>query len=93
MPKPTPEQVKAEIEKLESLLSRIKVKRSSFGTNHEEGLKTQIGVLKKEIDAAVLDPEEDETWDAAGEAQDWLDGYITAPPSKDWEVNTHLFNN
>lgn len=87
--KPTQEQIDAEIKALEGCLTYAPA-RSAFGDDNHRNIRVQIEALKGELDgsSAEFDELPDSEQEAANEAFDWLDGWIThseAAPSKGWD--------
>ncbi len=93
--KPTPEQIKAEIESLQSIKFKVR-EYSAFGDNHRDAIEAQIKVLEDDL----LEDEiynradeslyaEEEVWtesvkDAALEVRQWLDGDMEETPTENW---------
>ena len=89
MTTPTPEQIEEEVERLESILGRVRQLHDSEAAHDD--LKCQIRVLRERMDydEASDEYEDGRSMDAVAEALNWLHGdlwelHSIEPPSVRW---------
>ncbi|RPJ06418.1 MAG: hypothetical protein EHM36_07000 [Deltaproteobacteria bacterium] len=89
MAKPTTEEIKKEIERLETMKPHVR-RYSAFGDDHHAAIGAQIDVLRDGLDGDDVwdrfEHEKDNVRDAALEAVDWLeDQNEQEAPSEGWK--------
>lgn len=87
MPRPTPDRVEQEIEKLRKMRPNVR-RWTAFGDDNHRAIQVQIEVLESDLD-------EDDIWGKWGRsehlypnaqhAREWLDGEADWSPSEDWK--------
>ena len=86
MSKPTPEQIKQEIETLMEMKPKVK-RYSGFGDDHHAALDAQVDVLKNDLNAEDIDGQyEEEVRSQAHDARAWLNGDFELDTlSEEWQ--------